>query len=288
MSKRELDPVSGIETTGHEWNGITELDARVPKVIVGWYGISIAVAVVIVLLLPAIPLLKTFSPGLLNYSARGAVETELRSAVIRQGDWKKRMSGLSATQIAADPDLVMIAQAGGKAAFKMNCVACHGEAGRGQTGFPDLTDPAWQWGGSLEAIVETLRVGINTQHEDTRTAEMLAFGRDGLLTRGQVVQVTNYVRSLSGQSHDTAAAATGAPLFTEFCVDCHGKEGRGKTDLGAPNLTDGDWLYGGAYADIYTTVQNGRKGWMPHWSDRLDAETIKMLAVYVKSLGGGS
>lgn len=217
------------------------------------------------------PLLKTFSLGLFNYSARGAVETEPRFAVTRQDDWKTRMSGLSATQIAADPDLMIITQAGGKAVFKMNCVACHGEAGRGQTGFPDLTNPASQCGGSLETIVETLRVGINTQHEDIRTAEMLAFGRDALLTRDQVVQVANYVRSLSGQSHDTATAATSAPLFTKFCIDCHGKEGRGKTDLGAPNLTDDDWLYGSAYADIYTTLWNGRKGWMPHWSDRLDA-----------------
>ena len=108
--------------------------------------------------------------GLFNYSARGAVETELRFAVTRQGNWKTRMSGLSTTQIAADSDLMMITQAVGKAAFKMNYVACHGEAGRGQTGFPDLTDPASQSGDSLETIVETLRVGINTQYEDTRTA----------------------------------------------------------------------------------------------------------------------
>ena len=202
------------------------------------------------------PLLKTFSLGLFNYSARGAVETELRFAVTRQGDWKTRMSGLSTAQIAADPDLMMITQAGGKAAFKMNYVACHGEAERGQTGFPDLTDPASQCGGSLE----TLRVGINTQCEDTRTVEMLAF-RDGWLTRDQVVQVANYVRSLSGQSHDTAVAVTSALLFIKFYIDCHGKEGR---DLGAPNLTDKDWLYGSAYADIYTTLWIGRKGWMPH------------------------
>tara|TARA_E500000331_G_scaffold344656_1_gene381206 strand:- start:1008 stop:1379 length:372 start_codon:yes stop_codon:yes gene_type:complete len=116
---------------------------------------------------------------------------------------------------------------------------------------------------------------------------MLAF-RDGLLTRDQVVQVANYVRPLSGQSHDTAAAVTSAPPFTKFCIDCHSKECRGKTDLGAPNLTDKDWLYGSAYADIHTTLWNGRKGWMPHWSDSLDAETIKMLAVFVKSLGDGS
>ena len=116
---------------------------------------------------------------------------------------------------------------------------------------------------------------------------MLAF-RDGLLTRDQVVQVANYGRSLSGQSHDTEAAVTSALLFTKFCIDCHGKEGRGKTDLGAPNLTNKDWLYGSAYAETYTTLWNGRKGWMPHWSDRLDSETIKMLAVFVKSLGGGS
>ena len=284
MSKRELDPVSGVETTGHEWNGITELDTPVPKVIVGWYGVSIAVAVLLILLLPSIPLISTFTPGFMGYTSRGSVEAELQQSVARQGDWQNRMANLDVDSIAADADLKTIALAGGQAAFKINCVVCHGEQGLGQTGFPRLTDQVWQWGGSLEAIEETIRVGINAKHDETRYGEMLAFGRDQILDRDQVIAATHYVRSLSGLDHDTAMANDGAEIFVENCESCHGEAGIGSQDVGAPNLSDQDWLYGAEFSDVYETIHQGRLGWMPHWDERLDPEVIKMLSIYVRSL----
>ena len=285
MSGRELDKVSGIETTGHEWNGIKELDAPVPKFFIGWYGLSINAALLLCLLLPAFPLITSFTPGLIGYTERGIVEDQLKEALERQGDWQTRMADLTPDEIAADGDLAAIALAGGQAAFKLNCVACHGEAGQGQRGYPNLTDDIWQWGGELDAIAETLTVGINATHEDTRVGQMLAFGDDGTLEQAQIEEVVGYVRSLSGLDHAAEAAARGAPIFEENCAACHGEAGKGNQELGAPDLTDDDWLYGSAPEDIFATIQHGRAGWMPHWSERLDPQTIKMLAIYVRSLG---
>lgn len=287
MTERIQDPVSGEETTGHEWNGITELDTPVPKFFIGWYGLSINAALLLCILLPAIPLVTTFTTGLSGYTERGAVERQLSEALAQQGNWKTRMADLDAGEIAADPALRTIALAGGRAAFKTNCVACHGEQGRGQTGYPNLTDTVWNWGGSLEAIVETLEVGINTSHDDTRSGEMLAFGDDEVLEPNQIADSVAFVRSLSSLSHDAAAAARGKALFVENCASCHGETGAGNQELGAPNLTDTVWLYGSSTEAITQTIRHGRMGQMPHWSDRLDPETIKMLAVYVKSLSGG-
>ena len=288
MSRRELDKVSGLETTGHEWNGIKELDAPVPKFFVGWYGISINVALLLVLLLPAFPLITSFTPGLIGYSERGVVEDQLREALARQGDWQTRMADLSPQQIADDDDLLAIALAGGQAAFKLNCVACHGEEGQGQSGFPNLTDDIWQWGSDLDVIAETLAVGINSTHEDTRVGQMLAFGDDEILELPEIETLVEHVRALGGLDHDAEAAQRGEALFEEHCASCHGETAAGNQDLGAPSLSDNDWLYGSDKADILATIQHGRQGWMPHWDGRLDPETIKMLAVYVRSLGEGS
>lgn len=285
MSGRELDKISGIETTGHEWNGIKELDAPVPRFFIGWYGLSINAALLLCLLLPAFPLITSFTPGLIGYSERGIVEDQLRDALERQGDWQARMADLTPDEIAADKDLAAIALAGGQAAFKLNCVACHGEEGRGQRGFPDLTDDIWQWGSELESIAETLTVGINSTHEDTRIGQMLAFGDDGTLEQAQIEDVVGFVRALSGLDHAAEAAGRGALVFEENCAACHGEKGTGNQELGAPDLTDDDWLYGSAPEDIFATIQHGRQGWMPHWSERLDPQTIKMLAIYLHSLG---
>ena len=285
MSRRERDPVSGLETTGHEWNGIKELDAPVPRFFIGWYGLSVNAALLLVLLLPAIPLITSFTPGLIGYSERGIVEQQLREAVARQGDWQTRMADLTPAEIAADEDLAAIALAGGRAAFKINCVACHGEAGRGQRGYPNLTDDIWQWGSDLESIAETLRVGINSTHEETRVGQMPAFGDDGLLEAAQIDALVEQLRALAGLEHAAEPAARGAPVFEENCASCHGEAGEGNQDLGAPDLTDEDWLYGAAREDLFATIQHGRQGWMPHWSERLDPQTIKMLAIYVRALG---
>ena len=163
-----------------------------------------------------------------------------------------------------------------------NCEACHGRAGAGGPGFPNLVDGAWLWGGDDEAVLETLRVGINATHPETRVSEMLAFGETGILTRDQIRTVAAYVQSLSGlASPDEAAREEGATLFAENCASCHGENATGDTSLGAPNLTDDFWIYGGDAATLFQTIHDGRKGWMPHMEGRLSEAERKMLAVYV-------
>jgi len=162
-----------------------------------------------------------------------------------------------------------------------NCEACHGRAGAGGPGFPNLVDGAWLWGGDDETVLETLRVGINATHPETRVSEMLAFGATGILTRDQIRTVAAYVQSLSGLASPAEDTREGTTLFAENCASCHGENGTGDTSLGAPNLADDFWLYGGDSATLFQTIHNGRKGWMPHMEGRLSEAERKMLAVYV-------
>ena len=175
----------------------------------------------------------------------------------------------------------------GHAAFIDNCAACHGMNGTGGTGYPNLTAGAWLWGGDPETIAETISLGINSTQLDTRISQMMAFGRDGILTRDQVFEVAAYVRSLSGQklnAEDKAMLGAGQKIFAENCVSCHGATGQGMPTVGAPDLTDQVWLYGGDAQSVYMTIYSGRQGHMPHWSDRLSPTEIKLLALYVGTL----
>ena len=175
-----------------------------------------------------------------------------------------------------------------QAAFGDNCAPCHGSGAQGSWGFPNLNDDVWLWGGTLEDIRTTLAHGIRWEADsDTRQNVMMAYGRDGILTRREVADVAEFVLALSGRDHDTDAATRGAETFGEQCVTCHGADGEGNRELGAPNLTDAVWLYGGDRASIIESVSNGRSGVMPAWGERLDASTINALTLYVHSLGGG-
>ena len=176
---------------------------------------------------------------------------------------------------------------GGRSAFVVYCVQCHGSGGAGAPGYPNLNDDSWLWGGTFDAIHATLLHGIRADDPDTRVNDMPAFVRDGLIDRAQANDVVEYVLTISGQDADTAAAERGKVVFSEQCASCHGGNAKGLTDLGAPNLTDAIWLYGGDRNSLQQTVLNGRKGVMPAWQKILDAQTIKMLTVYVHSLGGG-
>jgi cytochrome c oxidase cbb3-type subunit 3 len=175
------------------------------------------------------------------------------------------------------------AVAGGRAAFKVNCVQCHGEGAAGSAGYPNLNDDDWLWGGDLKAIEYTLSKGVRQPGvSDTRQSLMPAFA--DILTAEQVAQVTDHVLSLTGKAPPSAA---GAQIFADNCAVCHGPQGRGDRVLGAPNLADAIWLYGGTRALVAQQVRTPRHGVMPAWEHRLDPVTIKMLAAYVHSLGGG-
>jgi cytochrome c oxidase cbb3-type subunit 3 len=194
----------------------------------------------------------------------------------------------SLADIEKDPALLALARARGKTVFGDNCAACHGTGATGAKGFPNLNDDDWLWGGTLEQIEQTIRYGARTGNAKAHEGQMLAFGKDGILKRDEIVKVANYVRSLSGlptrQGYDATA---GAKIFAENCAACHGDNAKGNPDVGAPNLTDPIWLYGSDEATLIETISSGRAGVMPAWEGRLDPVTIKAMAVYVHSLGGG-
>jgi cytochrome c oxidase cbb3-type subunit 3 len=175
----------------------------------------------------------------------------------------------------------------GSTLFGDNCAACHGRAAQGGRGFPNLTTASWLWGGTPEAIFETIRVGINSAHPETRTSQMPAFGKDNMLPRADIDKVIAFVRSLShpdAKDIDPAQAAPGKELFAANCASCHGEDAKGNAEMGAPNLNDAFWIYGGDSKSIFTTVWGGRQGHMPTWQDRLSELDRKILALYLVDL----
>lgn len=284
---KRTDDVTGYETTGHEWDGIEELNRPLPKWWLYTFYACIIWSVGYYFFYPSIPLVNDYTRGLLGYSQRETVAQQLAAAQEAKSEWQDQIAEKSLEDIQADPDLLRFAVAGGQAAFGDNCAPCHGTGAQGFVGYPNLNDDAWLWGGSLEAIHTTLLYGIRAENDNTRLNDMMAFGRLQILDRAQISDVTEYVLALSSQDHDAAAAERGATVFEENCVACHGEGGVGNQELGAPNLTDVIWLYGGSRETIYESVYNGRAGVMPAWENRLDPVTIKQLAIYVHSLGGG-
>ena len=284
MSKQDphTDEHTGVDTTGHVWDGIRELDNPLPRWWLWVFYACIATAMVYWVLMPSWPGLTGYTHGVRDYSDRAEVTADvarLKAARHAQG---AKLTTATLEQIESDPQLQAYALAAGASAFGDNCATCHGAGGTGAKGYPNLRDDVWLWGhGSLEDIEHTIRVGVRSGHPDTRQSQMPAFGRDGLLQPAQIADLTQYVTALSGRRADRAAAGRAAPLFAEQCASCHGVAGKGNPDLGAPNLTDGDWLYGSSVEAISGQITNGRGGVMPTWEGRMDPETIKAMAVYI-------
>jgi cytochrome c oxidase cbb3-type subunit III len=286
-TKREKDDITGRETTGHEWDGIRELDTPLPK---WWLYIlyaTIVFAVGYCIYYPSIPLISWHSVGVSGYTNRAALIESTAQANAAQAKFRDRVRDASLDDIRRDRDLRAFAETGGRAAFAENCVPCHRSGGAGAKGFPNLADDDWLWGGTLAAIHQTITHGVRNADPDSRQSQMPRFGADGLLKPQQINDVVDYVLSLSKQPAAPEAIKRGGAVFAENCAVCHGEGGAGNQDLGAKNLTDGIWLYGGDRASLIDTVANARNGSMPAWDARLDATTIKMLAIYVHSLGGG-
>ncbi|MGY3610832.1 cytochrome-c oxidase, cbb3-type subunit III [Bradyrhizobium sp. Leo121] len=288
MAETELDQVSGKTTTGHQWDGIKELNTPLPRWWVLTFYATIIWAIGYWVVYPAWPLLWSHTNGLINYSSRADVGVELANLEKIRGDKMVALGAASLEDIEKDPALLALARARGKAAFGDNCAPCHGSGGAGAKGFPNLNDDDWLWGGSLEQIQQTIQFGARSGHAKAHEGAMLAFGKDGILKKDEIVTVANYVRSLSGLPTSPGYnAAAGAKLFADNCSTCHGENGKGNQELGAPDLTDKIWLYGSDEATVIETITNGRSGVMPAWVGRLDPSTIKALAVYVHTLGGG-
>jgi cytochrome c oxidase cbb3-type subunit III len=287
MSDKEIDRISGTETTGHEWDGIKELNTPLPR---WWIGIFVACIIWAFgywILMPAWPLVHGYTRGLLNHSQREEVMANVHALQLARAAKEHALTNASLAQIQNNPDLLQFALAEGKAAFGDNCAPCHGAGGQGAHGYPNLNDDVWLWGGTLSDIQQTITVGVRSTSPDTRESQMPAFGRDGIVKPEQVNDLTEYVVHLSGRAADPAAIKRATLLFAQNCAVCHGAQGKGNRQLGAPNLTDNEWLYGPTREDIHDQIWNGHGGVMPTWGGRLTPETIKALAVYVHSLGGG-
>jgi cytochrome c oxidase cbb3-type subunit 3 len=287
-AKGERDAITGVATTGHEWDGIRELDNPMPRWWVYTFYVTIVLSVVIWLLYPSWPYGRGYLGGLLGSRERLEFEQRYDAAKAAQAQWTDRIAALDAAAIQADPELVQFAIAGGEGGFKTNCAPCHGLGGAGQGYFPTLADDDWIWGGSIDQIEYTIRHGIrNGIDPDARDNAMPAFGADGLLDKAQIGDLTQYVLSLTQRQTDAEAVSRGATIFAENCASCHGEQGEGMVELGGPALNDMIWLYGGEPEQISAQIYRPRLGVMPPWQGRLDDATIKMLAVYVHSLGGG-
>jgi cytochrome c oxidase cbb3-type subunit 3 len=285
MVDKHVDELSGVETTGHEWDGIKELNNPMPRWWVYAFYATIVWAIGYTIFYPAWPLITDSTKGVLGYTNRQELTREMTAAAAAQRATLDKIATLPVKDIAKDPVLSEFAMNGGAAAFKVNCTPCHGSGAEGGPGFPNLNDNDWLWGGTIDDIYTTISHGIRADDPDTRTSEMPAFGE--MLKPEEIQQVAAYVFSLTGMPRDEAMIKPGRQIFTDNCAACHGDDARGKRDMGAPDLADAIWLKGRGEDAIIRQVTNPKHGMMPAWSARLGDTTIKQLAVYVHALGGG-
>ncbi|QIG81534.1 cytochrome-c oxidase, cbb3-type subunit III [Stakelama tenebrarum] len=286
--KKRIDEPTGTQTVGHEWDGIEELDTPMPRWWLIIFYATVVFAIVYTILYPAWPMIDRATAGVLGWTSHGQLEEQLAEDRAERAPVMAALAVTPVEKLLGKPELLETAIQGGRSAFLVNCVQCHGSGAAGSKGYPNLNDDNWLWGGDIAAIEKTLIDGIRQPgHDETRMSQMPAFGRDGLLSSDEIKDLVSYVRFVSGQEPASESAQRGRPLFENNCAVCHGADAKGDRQFGAPNLTDAIWLYGGDRNTITDTIHNSRYGIMPAWGDRLDPVTIKMLAAYVHSLGGG-
>jgi cytochrome c oxidase cbb3-type subunit III len=283
----QIDPMTGVATTGHEWDGVQELNMPLPRWWLWLFYATIIWSVGYWIVYPTWPLITSYSHGILGWSSRADVSQELDRLRARRAPMMSKLTQASVGEIAANPQLSDFARALSKPVFAENCAPCHGSGGGGGKGYPNLNDDDWLWGGKLDDLVLTIRHGIRAADDKTRQGAMPAFGRDGILKPSEISVAADFVRILAKLPAPNANATLGAKVFADNCAVCHGDDGKGKRDLGAPDLTDAIWLFGSDKAAIAEAITNGRGSVMPAWRDRLDETTIKALAVYIHSFGGG-
>lgn len=289
MANKRIDEPTGVETVGHEWDGIEELDNPMPRWWLWTFYLTIVFALGYVVVYPAIPLLNAGTPGIGGWTSRGQLAEETRKANLQRADVMAQLAATPTEDLPGNAQLMKAAVSGGRAAFQVNCIQCHGAGAAGVEGlYPNLNDDDWLWGGNLTDIEFTIKHGIRQPGDDkTRDSLMPSFGRDGILTPDQVQDVTSHVLTLTGRENLSASSARGAEQFATNCAACHGAGGKGMREFGAPNLADAIWLYGSTREAIAGSITDAHAGVMPAWQGRLDPVTIKMLAAYVHSLGGG-
>jgi cytochrome c oxidase cbb3-type subunit 3 len=285
---KNIDPVTGVATTGHEWDGVRELNMPLPRWWLWIFYATIIWSIGYWIVYPAWPLVTTYTNGVFNWNSRQAIIEDMATLKAQRAAMVDRIAAASLDDILADQQMLAFARAQGRAAFADNCAPCHGAGGGGAKGYPNLVDNDWLWGGKLDDIAFTIRRGIRSIDAKTRPGAMPAFGRDKILERADILATADYVRSLSHLAvAKDADLNRGKKVFAENCAACHGENGKGNREIGAPDLTDPIWLFGSDRDTIVEGIANGRGSVMPAWGARLDDTTIKSLTVYVHTLGGG-
>lgn len=285
---KEIDEVTGVETTGHVWDGdLKELNKPLPRWWLYTFYVCCLWAFGYWIAYPAWPTAAGYTKGMLGYSQRADVTNDVATAKAAQAKYVSLIEATPLGDIKKNQELMQFVAAGGAAQFGNYCAPCHGRGAQGAAGYPNLNDDDWLWGGTVDDIHKTILGGVRSGHAEARDSAMPKFGVDKLLEPAQIADAAEYVLSLSKQATDEAAVGRGKAIFADNCTACHGEDGKGISELGAPNLTDAIWLYGNSKETVVTSIRTGRGGIMPNWQGRLDPATIKMLAVYVHELGGG-
>jgi cytochrome c oxidase cbb3-type subunit 3 len=285
-NKKEIDEVTGTDTTGHTWDGIKELNNPLPRWWLWCFYITIIWGVGYSIAYPAWPMISGATTGLLGYSTRGEVAQDIARFEETNAEISAQLASADLNTLLENEELARFATSAGGAVFRNNCSQCHGSGAAGALGYPNLLDDDWLWGGDFDNIAYTVRHGIRNEEDwDARYSEMTAY--DEIFSNEEVDQVVQYVRLISGQEHDAGMAEAGTELFLNNCAACHDDNGMGNYDLGAPNLTDAIWLYGGDLESLEQTVRYARFGVMPPWGERLTEAEIKAVTAYVHQLGGG-
>lgn len=286
MSKTPQNKPGDPNTTGHSWDGIQEFDNPMPRWWLWTFYATIIWGIGYSIMYPAWPLVHSATAGVLGWSTRGQVQQEVVEFEEANAPWNAKLVETPVDDIIKDTELQQYAVNAGGAVFRTWCAQCHGSGAQGAKGFPNLLDDAWLWGGTLDEIVTTVSHGVrNEESEDAHYSEMPAFGE--ILEPAEITQVVQYVMSLTGAQSDDAAAQAGQVVFEDNCVACHGEDGKGDINVGAPNLTDAIWLYGGDEKTLTETVTYSRFGVMPAWETRLTEAQIRAVSSYVHQLGGG-
>jgi cytochrome c oxidase cbb3-type subunit III len=286
MDDKHIDDVTGVSTTGHEWDGIRELNNPMPRWWVLTFYACILWALIYSIAYPAWPMLTTTTKGWLGYSSRADVRNDIANAELLKADFRKAVADKSLAEIVSDEKLRTFAVSAGSAAFKVNCIQCHGTGAQGSAGYPNLNDDDWLWGGKLEDIHTTLNHGVRYASDaDTRVSEMPKFA--DILKPEEINHVATFVANLTTPQTDAAAVTAGTEIYAQNCAACHGDNAKGNKELGAPNLADAVWLYGSSVEQIAAQIRAPKQGAMPAWGARLGDVAIKELTVFVHSLGGG-
>lgn len=279
--EQRLDEATGQTTTGHSYDGIEELNTPLPRWWLWTFYITIVWGIGYTVAYPAWPLLSSATAGMLGYSTRAEVASDIARHEEQNAALVAELTSVELATLDPQGDLHRYAVARGGAVFRAQCSQCHGSGAQGAVGYPNLLDNDWLWGGTIDEIAYTVEHGIRNESYDSHYSEMPAFG--DILASSEIALIADHVLSLPSAD----ASSEGAVLFADNCAACHGDNGEGDRSQGAPNLADAVWLYGGERDTVIESITNARFGVMPAWGQRLSDADVRAVATYVHALGGG-